>query len=80
MEENHSGTLFAHVVPRGGVWVRWTCRVNWTAVKNLVLAAYFMTAPSKLREQLKEGTPHKVGNHGRRRLTTKRSVRRTRGG
>jgi hypothetical protein len=46
-----------HVGPKGWVGFRLdSARVDWTAVKNLVLAAYFMTAPSKLREQLKEGT------------------------
>jgi hypothetical protein len=30
-------------------------RVNWRAVKNLVLAAYFLTAPDKQRKAMAEG-------------------------
>ena len=39
-----------HVGPRGWVGLRLDSpRVNWKAVKNLVFAAYFLTAPDKLR-------------------------------
>ena len=70
MEVNPSRYFFPpYVGPKGWVGLRLdSARVDWTAVKNLVLAAYFMTAPAKLREQLKQGTLHKVGT-GRRRPT-----------
>jgi len=59
-----------YVGPKGWVGLRLdSARVDWTAVKNLVLAAYFMTAPGKLREQLQHGTPYEMGT-GRRRPTT----------
>lgn len=56
VEENPSRYFVPpHVGPRGWVGLRLdTARVNWTAVKTLVLAAYFMTAPDKLREQSKQ--------------------------
>jgi hypothetical protein len=51
-----------YVGPRGWVGLRLdAARVDWAAVKNLVLAAYFMTAPSRLREQLRPGSRSKAG-------------------
>jgi hypothetical protein len=50
-----------YVGPRGWVGLRLdTARVDWKAVKSLVLAAYFMTAPSGLREQLRSGARSKA--------------------
>jgi len=41
-----------HVGPKGWVGLRLDSpRVNWKAVKNLVSAAYFLTAPAKLSRQ-----------------------------
>lgn len=67
VEENPSRYFVPpYVGPKGWVGLRLdSARVDWTAVKNLVLAAYFMTAPSQLRGQSKQGTRSKEGN-GRR--------------
>jgi hypothetical protein len=41
-----------YVGPKGWVGVRLdTPRIDWKAVKNLVLVAYFLTAPDKLRKR-----------------------------
>jgi hypothetical protein len=41
-----------HVGPKGWVGLRLDSpRVNWKTVKNLVLAAYFLTAPDQLSKQ-----------------------------
>jgi hypothetical protein len=51
-----------YVGPRGWVALRLdAARVDWKVVKSLVLAAYFMTAPSRLREQLRTGSRSKAG-------------------
>ena len=42
-----------YVGPKGWVGLRLdTPRVNWREVKNLALAAYFLTAPDSLRKRL----------------------------
>jgi len=45
-----------YVGPKGWVGLRLDSpRVNWRAVKNLVFAAYFLTAPDKQRKAMAEG-------------------------
>jgi hypothetical protein len=62
-----------HVGPKGWVGLRLDCpRVDWKAVKNLVFAAYFLTAPDKLRGQSGEGASAKSGSP-RPRPTTRSS-------
>jgi hypothetical protein len=47
-----------YVGPKGWVGFRLdTPRVDWKVVQGLLLAAYFMTAPDKLRGQLEQNEP-----------------------
>ena len=62
-----------YVGPKGWVGLRLDgARVDWKAVKNLVVAAYFLTAPDKLRKQSAEGRSGKLVKP-RRRATSGRS-------
>ena len=72
--EEDPGRYFVppYVGPRGWVGLRLDSpRVDWKAVENLVLTAYFLTAPDKLRGQSAKGTPARSGRPRRR--PTKRS-------
>lgn len=57
-----------YVGPKGWVALRLDlARVDWQAVRNLLLGAYVMTAPSKLRRQLEGHKPDKLATPRRRR-------------
>ncbi len=57
-----------YVGPKGWVGLRLdTPRVDWRAVKNLVFAAYFLTAPGTPRKQAGQVTPGKRARARRRR-------------
>ncbi len=59
-----------YVGPKGWVGLRLDLpRVDWKEVKNLLFAAYFLTATAKLRRQLEEGRSDKVVKRGRRPTT-----------
>jgi len=60
-----------YVGPKGWVGLRLdTPRVDWKEVQNLLLGAYFMTAPDQLRRQSGQNEPHgprRTGGPKRRR-------------
>ena len=59
-----------YVGPRGWVGLRLDARtVDWRAVKDLVFAAYFLTAPDALRREL--GPPSSAKPKPRRRRATR---------
>jgi hypothetical protein len=61
-----------YVGPKGWVGLRVdTPQVDWTAVKNLVFAAYFLTGPGGLRDRTGQAASARQGTRGRRRTVRK---------
>jgi hypothetical protein len=62
-----------YVGPRGWVGVRLdTPTVDWRAVKQLVIVAYFLTAPDSLRKKPRSAAPRRRATSRRRQPSRKR--------